>query len=66
MIPPPPQVNHVRTRDLDCCLTVPLIVEAGPSLDLVISRNPPATMEPSLAMDSSLLRPLEDRMGVAL
>uniref|UniRef100_A0AAQ5WXN4 PDZ domain-containing protein n=1 Tax=Amphiprion ocellaris TaxID=80972 RepID=A0AAQ5WXN4_AMPOC len=34
------QVNHVRTRDLDCCLTVPLIMEAGDSLDLVISRNP--------------------------
>uniref|UniRef100_A0A3Q4BXR3 PDZ domain-containing protein n=1 Tax=Mola mola TaxID=94237 RepID=A0A3Q4BXR3_MOLML len=34
------QVNHVRTRDLDCCLTVPLIIEAGDSLELVISRNP--------------------------
>uniref|UniRef100_A0A672HUZ1 Glutamate receptor interacting protein 2a n=1 Tax=Salarias fasciatus TaxID=181472 RepID=A0A672HUZ1_SALFA len=34
------QVNRVRTRDLDCCLTVPLIMEAGDSLDLVISRNP--------------------------
>ncbi|TDH10399.1 hypothetical protein EPR50_G00075040 [Perca flavescens] len=34
------QVNRVRTRDLDCCLTVPLIIEAGDSLDLVISRNP--------------------------
>ncbi|KAF7210008.1 transcript variant X1 [Nothobranchius furzeri] len=33
------QVNRVRTRDLDCCLTVPLIVEAGDCLDLVISRN---------------------------
>ncbi|XP_061837214.1 glutamate receptor-interacting protein 2-like isoform X2 [Nerophis lumbriciformis] len=33
------QVNRVRTRDLDCCLTVPLIMEAGASLDLVISRN---------------------------
>ncbi|XP_054639255.1 glutamate receptor-interacting protein 2-like isoform X1 [Dunckerocampus dactyliophorus] len=37
------QVNHVRTRDLDCCLTVPLIMEAGASLDLVISRNPVET-----------------------
>ena len=36
------QVNHVRTRDLDCCLTVPLIIEAGDSLELVISRNPVA------------------------
>uniref|UniRef100_A0A3B5L0W6 PDZ domain-containing protein n=1 Tax=Xiphophorus couchianus TaxID=32473 RepID=A0A3B5L0W6_9TELE len=34
------QVNRVRTRDLDCCLTVPLIMEAGDCLDLVISRNP--------------------------
>uniref|UniRef100_A0AAV2LX53 PDZ domain-containing protein n=1 Tax=Knipowitschia caucasica TaxID=637954 RepID=A0AAV2LX53_KNICA len=34
------QVNRVRTRDLDCCLTVPLIMEAGESLDLVISRTP--------------------------
>uniref|UniRef100_A0AAQ4R3M1 Glutamate receptor interacting protein 2a n=1 Tax=Gasterosteus aculeatus aculeatus TaxID=481459 RepID=A0AAQ4R3M1_GASAC len=34
------QVNRVRTRDLDCCLTVPLIMEAGHVLDLVISRNP--------------------------
>uniref|UniRef100_H2TH91 Glutamate receptor interacting protein 2a n=1 Tax=Takifugu rubripes TaxID=31033 RepID=H2TH91_TAKRU len=35
------QVNHIRTRDLDCCLTVPLIMEAGDVLELVISRNPP-------------------------
>uniref|UniRef100_A0A673ZKA3 Glutamate receptor interacting protein 2a n=1 Tax=Salmo trutta TaxID=8032 RepID=A0A673ZKA3_SALTR len=34
------QVNRARTRDFDCCLTVPLITEAGDSLDLVISRNP--------------------------
>uniref|UniRef100_A0A8C9G537 Glutamate receptor interacting protein 2 n=1 Tax=Pavo cristatus TaxID=9049 RepID=A0A8C9G537_PAVCR len=34
------QVNRVRTRDFDCCLTVPLISEAGDKLDLVISRNP--------------------------
>lgn len=34
------QVNRIRTRDLDCCLTVPLILETGESLDLVISRNP--------------------------
>ncbi|XP_032314605.1 glutamate receptor-interacting protein 2 isoform X4 [Camelus ferus] len=34
------QVNHVRTRDLDCCLTVPLLAEAGDVLELVISRNP--------------------------
>ncbi|XP_041702707.1 glutamate receptor-interacting protein 2 isoform X3 [Coregonus clupeaformis] len=33
------QVNRARTRDFDCCLTVPLITEAGDSLVLVISRN---------------------------
>ncbi|KAK2498377.1 hypothetical protein MC885_011890, partial [Smutsia gigantea] len=30
------QVNHVRTRDFDCCLVVPLIAESGNKLDLVI------------------------------
>ncbi|CAL8367803.1 unnamed protein product [Lota lota] len=34
------QVNCARTRDFDCCLTIPLIMEAGDSLSLVISRNP--------------------------
>ncbi|XP_045066520.1 glutamate receptor-interacting protein 1 isoform X2 [Coregonus clupeaformis] len=34
------QINHVRTRDFDCCLVVPLIAESGNNLDLVISRNP--------------------------
>uniref|UniRef100_G1P156 Glutamate receptor interacting protein 2 n=1 Tax=Myotis lucifugus TaxID=59463 RepID=G1P156_MYOLU len=34
------QVNHVRTRDFDCCLAVPLLAEAGDVLQLVISRNP--------------------------
>ena len=33
-------MNHVRTRDFDCCLAVPLITEAGDRLELVISRNP--------------------------
>ncbi|KAG7228195.1 hypothetical protein INR49_013358 [Caranx melampygus] len=49
------QVNHVRTRDLDCCLTVPLIMEAGDSLDLVISRNPLAA-----AADTGLSDDCED------
>ncbi|XP_028614957.1 glutamate receptor-interacting protein 1 isoform X3 [Grammomys surdaster] len=39
------QVNHVRTRDFDCCLVVPLIAESGNKLDLVISRNPLATQK---------------------
>ncbi|KAM4821091.1 glutamate receptor-interacting protein 2 isoform 2-T2 [Thomomys bottae] len=34
------QVNHVRTRDFDCGLAVPLLAEAGDVLELVISRNP--------------------------
>lgn len=34
-----PQVNCVRTRDLDCGLAVPLLTEAGDSLDLVVSRT---------------------------
>lgn len=37
---PPPQINHVRTRDFDCCLVVPLIAESPNRLELVISRNP--------------------------
>ncbi|KAG7267295.1 hypothetical protein CRUP_000293 [Coryphaenoides rupestris] len=35
------QVNCVRTRDFDCCLTIPLIMESGDGLNLVISRSPP-------------------------
>lgn len=45
------QVNRVRTRDLDCCLTVPLIMEAGDSLELVISRNPLAAADAELPND---------------
>ncbi|KAI4532554.1 hypothetical protein MG293_017819 [Ovis ammon polii] len=33
------QVNHVRTRDLDCCLAVPLLADAGDVVELIISRN---------------------------
>ncbi|XP_073431097.1 glutamate receptor-interacting protein 2 isoform X6 [Dendrobates tinctorius] len=33
------QVNHVRTRDFDCCLAVPLLSDAGDRLDLVITRK---------------------------
>uniref|UniRef100_A0A3Q2PAW4 Glutamate receptor interacting protein 2 n=1 Tax=Fundulus heteroclitus TaxID=8078 RepID=A0A3Q2PAW4_FUNHE len=40
------QVNHVRTRDFDCCLAVPLITEAGDRLELVISRNPLGSEKP--------------------
>ncbi|XP_066848778.1 glutamate receptor-interacting protein 1 isoform X10 [Anser cygnoides] len=41
------QVNHVRTRDFDCCLVVPLIAESGNKLELVISRNPLACQKGS-------------------
>uniref|UniRef100_A0A8C5QTL2 Glutamate receptor interacting protein 1 n=1 Tax=Leptobrachium leishanense TaxID=445787 RepID=A0A8C5QTL2_9ANUR len=51
------QVNHVRTRDFDCCLVVPLIAESGNKLDLVISRNPIASQ--SEAPDVANL-PLEE------
>ncbi|XP_064633834.1 glutamate receptor-interacting protein 1-like isoform X3 [Lineus longissimus] len=36
------QVNHVKTRDLDCCLVVPLIAASGNQIDIVVSRNPVA------------------------
>ncbi|RXM98746.1 Glutamate receptor-interacting protein 1 [Acipenser ruthenus] len=39
------QINHMRTRDFDCCLVVPLIAESGNKLDLVISRNPLARQQ---------------------
>ncbi|KAM9313147.1 glutamate receptor-interacting protein 1 [Gastrophryne carolinensis] len=51
------QVNHVRTRDFDCCLVVPLIAESGNKLDLVISRNPVASQKD--ASDGSSL-PVEE------
>ena len=34
------QVNNRKTRDFDCCMTVPLIAEASNKLNLVICRNP--------------------------
>ncbi|XP_039524106.1 glutamate receptor-interacting protein 1 isoform X3 [Pimephales promelas] len=42
------QINHVRTRDFDCCLVVPLIAESGNKLDLVISRNPVSSLTSEL------------------
>ncbi|KFV79607.1 Glutamate receptor-interacting protein 1, partial [Struthio camelus australis] len=47
------QVNHVRTRDFDCCLVVPLIAESGNKLELVISRNPLATQKGSSEQQTS-------------
>ncbi|KAM6284700.1 glutamate receptor-interacting protein 1 isoform 4-T4 [Spheniscus humboldti] len=47
------QVNHVRTRDFDCCLVVPLIAESGNKLELVISRNPLASQKGSSEQSTS-------------
>ncbi|XP_074936976.1 glutamate receptor-interacting protein 1 isoform X13 [Phalacrocorax aristotelis] len=47
------QVNHVRTRDFDCCLVVPLIAESGNKLELVISRNPLAPQKGSSEQQTS-------------
>ncbi|XP_072341289.1 glutamate receptor-interacting protein 1 isoform X2 [Scyliorhinus torazame] len=47
------QVNHIRTRDFDCCLVVPLIADSGNKLELVISRNPLAFQEVLSADPSS-------------
>ncbi|KFP65731.1 Glutamate receptor-interacting protein 1, partial [Cariama cristata] len=47
------QVNHVRTRDFDCCLVVPLIAESGNKLELVISRNPLAAQKGSSEQTSA-------------
>lgn len=30
----------MRTRDFDCSLAIPLIADAGESLDIVVCRNP--------------------------
>ncbi|XP_038563807.1 glutamate receptor-interacting protein 1 isoform X6 [Micropterus salmoides] len=43
------QINHVRTRDFDCCLVVPLIAESPNHLELVISRNPTSSSSSLLA-----------------
>uniref|UniRef100_A0A8C8AVS9 Glutamate receptor interacting protein 1 n=1 Tax=Otus sunia TaxID=257818 RepID=A0A8C8AVS9_9STRI len=48
------QVNHVRTRDFDCCLVVPLIAESGNKLELVISRNPLASQKGSSEQQTSV------------
>ncbi|XP_066500519.1 glutamate receptor-interacting protein 2a isoform X1 [Hoplias malabaricus] len=45
------QVNHVRTRDFDCCLAVPLMAEAGDQLRLVISRKTISHAPPSTPKD---------------
>uniref|UniRef100_A0A671N6E7 Glutamate receptor-interacting protein 1-like n=1 Tax=Sinocyclocheilus anshuiensis TaxID=1608454 RepID=A0A671N6E7_9TELE len=46
-------INHIRTRDFDCCLVVPLIAESGNNLDLVISRNPVSSQPSELNLLSN-------------
>uniref|UniRef100_A0A4X2LEF2 Glutamate receptor interacting protein 2 n=1 Tax=Vombatus ursinus TaxID=29139 RepID=A0A4X2LEF2_VOMUR len=59
------QVNHIRTRDFDCCLTVPLISEAGDKLDLVISRNPLA-MPNSMQQEENRVIPSSPSVGLEM
>ncbi|XP_061107680.1 glutamate receptor-interacting protein 1-like isoform X2 [Conger conger] len=56
------QVNHIRTRDFDSCLVIPLMSESEDKLDLVISRDP---LVPPGPADLSPLppEPLEDWGG---
>lgn len=49
------QINHVRTRDFDCCLVVPLIAESPNRLELVISRNPTSSSMVTNHTDSTAL-----------
>ncbi|KAG9339655.1 hypothetical protein JZ751_023301 [Albula glossodonta] len=61
------QVNHVRTRDFDCCLVVPLITESGDKLELVLSRNPLAQAsveQPQDCEDPSILEPSTSTMDL--
>lgn len=32
------QVNNTKTKDFDCCLTVPLIASAGDKIELILQR----------------------------
>lgn len=34
------QINKMKTKDFDCSLAIPLISEAGNTLDIVVCRNP--------------------------
>ncbi|XP_072309989.1 glutamate receptor-interacting protein 1 isoform X10 [Eucyclogobius newberryi] len=51
------QINHVRTRDFDCCLVVPLIAESPNRLELVISRNPISSVMTNHTDNTSLSPP---------
>ncbi|XP_050748266.1 glutamate receptor-interacting protein 1 isoform X2 [Gymnogyps californianus] len=60
------QVNHVRTRDFDCCLVVPLIAESGNKLELVISRNPLASQKGSSEQQTSASGDWSDQNNACL
>lgn len=32
------QVNDTKTKEFDCCLTVPLIASAGDKIELILQR----------------------------
>uniref|UniRef100_A0A8C6WTP0 Glutamate receptor interacting protein 1 n=1 Tax=Neogobius melanostomus TaxID=47308 RepID=A0A8C6WTP0_9GOBI len=52
------QINHVRTRDFDCCLVVPLIAESPNRLELVISRNPTHSLVTNHTDSTTLSQPV--------
>ncbi|KFP86842.1 Glutamate receptor-interacting protein 1, partial [Acanthisitta chloris] len=60
------QVNHIRTRDFDCCLVVPLIAESGNKLELVISRNPLASQKGSSEQQTAASGEWSDRNNAFL
>ena len=43
------QINGLKTKEMDCCQVVPMIADAGQSIDLVISRNPLADARPDIS-----------------
>ncbi|XP_034382413.1 glutamate receptor-interacting protein 1 isoform X1 [Cyclopterus lumpus] len=57
------QINHVRTRDFDCCLVVPLIAESPNHLELVISRNPASSSLLANHTDGHSPQPIGSDMG---
>lgn len=58
------QVDHVRTKDLDCHQVVPLIARSGLKVHLVLSRNPLATT-PTTTPTSSPLSTLQSARRAA-
>jgi C-terminal processing protease CtpA/Prc len=46
------QVNDTKTKDFDCCLTVPLIASAGDRIELLIARNPYINFTERVSLES--------------